>query len=105
MIKNELIEAVRNRLGAVTAKEVGAYVTFVFGALADALENGDSVKIANFGVWSVRDKKARVGRNPKTCIEAEICARRVVRFKMSKVLSGKFNPDGAPGCGADDDQT
>ncbi len=103
MIKNELIEAVRNRLGAVTAKEVSAYVTFVFGALADALENGDSVKISNFGVWTVRDKKARVGRNPKTCIEAEICARRVVRFRMSKVLSGKFNPDGTQDGCADDE--
>lgn len=93
MIKNQLIEAVRNRLGAVSARDVSAYVTFVFGAIADALEDGDSVKITNFGVWNTRSKRARVGRNPKTCIEAEICARRVVRFRMSKVLAGKFNPD------------
>ena len=57
MIKNQLIEAVRNRLGAVSSREVGAYVQFVFEAISDALKDGDSVKITNFGVWSTRDKK------------------------------------------------
>ena len=95
MIKNQLIEAVRNRLGAVSSREVGAYVQFVFEAISDALKDGDSVKITNFGVWSTRDKKARMGRNPKTCIAAEIRARRVVKFRMSKVLAGRFNADGS----------
>lgn len=91
MIKNELIEAVRNRLGGVSSREVGEYVSFVFEAITNALEKGDIVKITNFGVWSTRDKKARMGRNPKTLVEAEICARRVVRFHMSKVLSNRLN--------------
>ena len=95
MIKNQLIEAVRNRLGAVSSREVGAYVQFVFEAISDALKDGDSVKITNFGVWSTRYKKARMGRNPKTCIAAEIRARRVVKFRMSKVLAGRFNADGS----------
>ena len=95
MIKSELIESVRERLGAVSSREVRAYVSFVFDAIAEALKDGDNVKITNFGVWSTRDKKARMGRNPRTRIEAEICARRVVRFRMSRALAEKFNP-GSP---------
>lgn len=93
MIKNELVEAIRNQLGGVSCRDVWAYVSFIFDEIAMALERGESVKITNFGVFETRDKKARVGRNPKTLEEAEICARRVVRFRLSDAMYDWLNPD------------
>lgn len=58
----------------------------VLELVEDRLVKGETVKLARFGIFSVRDKRARVGRNPKTGVEAEITARRVVTFKPSHIL-------------------
>ena len=51
----------------------------------------DKIKISSFGTFSVLYKKERVGRNPKTKIEAKISSRKVVKFKSSSLLKEKFN--------------
>ncbi len=53
------------------------------------LENGKIVKLARFGNFAIRDKAPRVGRNPKTGVEANISARRVVTFKPSQMLRAR----------------
>lgn len=57
--------------------------------LAVSLEKGNLVKLARFGNFSVRSKNPRVGRNPKTGVEAEISARKVVSFKPSQILRSR----------------
>ena len=54
--------------------------------LAIALEKGKTVKLARFGNFMVRDKKPRIGRNPKTGEEALISGRKVASFKASQIL-------------------
>jgi integration host factor subunit alpha len=54
--------------------------------LAVALEKGQQVKLSRFGNFAVREKAERIGRNPKTGVEARISARRVVSFKPSQIL-------------------
>ena len=54
-----------------------------------ALANGESVKISSFGTFSIRDKNARVGRNPKTGEEAPIPPRRVLSFKPSHLMKDR----------------
>ena len=49
------------------------------------------IKISSFGTFSVLDKKERIGRNPKTKIEAKILSRKVVKFKPSLLLKNKLN--------------
>ena len=49
------------------------------------------IKISSFGTFSVLHKKERLGRNPKTKIEAKICSRKVVKFKSSSLLKESFN--------------
>jgi integration host factor subunit alpha len=93
MIKNELVEAIRTQIGGISSREVWAYITFIFDEIATALERGETVKITNFGVFETRDKKARIGRNPKTLEEAEISARKVVRFRLSDAMYEWLNPD------------
>ena len=51
----------------------------------------NKIKIASFGTFSVLHKKERIGRNPKTKIEAKIYPRKVVKFKSSSLLKEKFN--------------
>ena len=68
--------------------------------IASALEAGESVKISGFGTLSVRQKGARVGRNPKTGVEVPILPRRVLVFRPSQVLKAAVNGGVAS---ADDD--
>ncbi len=56
-----------------------------------ALENGEAVKLSSFGTFETRDKKARMGRNPKTKEEIPITARRVVTFHASNILVKNIN--------------
>ncbi len=64
--------------------------------ICDALARGDPVKLRSFGTFSVRSKRTRVGRNPRTGIEAPITARRVLTFSASPLLVAKVNGETNP---------
>ena len=91
MIKNDLIEALHRQVGGFSHREIGEFVSFLLNEISDTLAAEECVRITNFGVFETRSKKARIGRNPKTLVEAEIAARRVVRFRMSDNLSHALN--------------
>ncbi|MDH3263422.1 MAG: HU family DNA-binding protein, partial [Paracoccaceae bacterium] len=57
--------------------------------MSDALALGETVKISSFGTFSVRDKGARVGRNPKTGEEVPIQPRRVLSFRPSHLMKDR----------------
>ena len=57
-----------------------------------SLKNKKDVKIVNFGIFKIRQKNERVGRNPKTRIEVIISKRNVVKFKASEFLLNTINP-------------
>lgn len=65
----------------------------VFDEIANALANGEDVKLREFGVFVVHEKRPRVGRNPKTGVEAEICARRVISFRPAPNLVARINAE------------
>ena len=62
-----------------------------FESLVSELIKFNKIKISSFGTFEIIDKKERIGRNPKTKIEAKIVARRVVKFKPSKTINEKLN--------------
>lgn len=64
-----------------------------FDEISEALLRGESVKLRSFGTFNVRDKRERIGRNPKTGVEATITPRRVLTFKASPVLVAHVNGD------------
>ena len=72
----------------VKAEEV---VNAIFDEIKSALQQGDSVILRRFGSFEVRDKSARIGRNPKTGQQADIPARRVVRFKSGAPFKAAVN--------------
>ncbi len=59
--------------------------------ISDSLDRNEAVKLRAFGAFNVRSKRERVGRNPKTGVEAPIRPRRVVTFKPSPVLVARLN--------------
>ena len=62
-----------------------------FESLVSELIKFNKIKISSFGTFEVVHKKERIGRNPKTKVEAKIVARKVVKFKPSKAIKEKLN--------------
>jgi len=62
-----------------------------FEFLVNELEKSKNIKITSFGTFKVLNKKERIGRNPKTKVEAKISARKVVKFKSSEIINTRLN--------------
>ena len=88
--RSTLSEAVFKNVG-LSRNESANLVDSVFSEILTSLIKGDDVKISSFGTFIVRNKKERIGRNPKTGEEVPITARSVVTFRASNVLKSKVN--------------
>lgn len=85
LTRMDLSEAVFREVG-LSRNELAQLVESVLSHMSDALAAGHSVKISSFGTFSVRDKGARIGRNPKTGEEVPISPRRVLTFRPSHLM-------------------
>jgi integration host factor subunit alpha len=85
MTKINIVEMLYDHIG-IPKKDCVRIVESLFDIIKDDLYNGNDVMISGFGKWTVRAKKERKGRNPKTGADLTIAARRVVTFRPSKVL-------------------
>jgi integration host factor subunit alpha len=83
--RSTLSEAVYRNVG-LSRNESAMLVDSVFNEISKSLIDGHDVKISSFGTFIVRNKKERIGRNPKTGEEVPITARQVVTFRSSNVL-------------------
>ena len=90
MNKNELIDAIASGSGLSKA-DAGRALEAFLGSVTSTLAGGGSVKITGFGTFSVRQKKSRIGRNPKTKETKMISSRDVVLFKPSKEFKDFVN--------------
>jgi nucleoid DNA-binding protein len=94
MTKQDIINQVCSRADLSKSKAEEAVET-VLGLIKNALGQGDAVILRRFGTFQVRSKSKRIGRNPKTGEEAEISARKVVRFKSGKHFKEAVNDEDA----------
>lgn len=83
--KADLAETLSEKVG-LNQRESKEMVEAFFNEISDCLERGEEVKLAGFGVFNMRNKPERPGRNPKTGKEIPISARRVVTFHASGCL-------------------
>ena len=90
LTRAQLSEAVYKEVG-LSRNESADLVESVLKEISDTLVKGQSVKISSFGTFIVRNKKERIGRNPKTGEEVPITARSVVTFRASNVLKSRVN--------------
>lgn len=92
LTKADIVERVYNKIG-FSKKEASDLVELVFTTLKNSLNEGEKVKISGFGNFTVKEKKARTGRNPQTGDQITISARRVLTFKPSQILKDLINGD------------
>ena len=85
MNKTELIADVAESAG-LTKKDTERVVNACLDAITAALQRGEKVQISGFGTFEVKDREARIGRNPHTKEAIEIPATKVPGFKASKTL-------------------
>jgi integration host factor subunit beta len=95
MTKADLVEEV-SRVTELTRKDSEVIVDQLFDSVIKALKSGDKLEVRGFGSFRVRQRNARVGRNPKTGENVEVPAKRVPYFKPSKELKDLIN-DGTAG--------
>ena len=88
LTRMDLSEAVFREVG-LSRNESADLVERVLTLMSDSLVRGEQVKISSFGTFSVRDKAARVGRNPKTGQEVPIEPRRVLTFRPSHLMKDR----------------
>ncbi|NQY60831.1 integration host factor subunit alpha [Cognatishimia sp.] len=88
LTRMDLSEAVFREVG-LSRNDSAQLVESVLIYMSDALVKGEQVKISSFGTFSVRDKAARVGRNPKTGQEVPINPRRVLTFRPSHLMKDR----------------
>ena len=85
MNKTELIAAVAEKAG-LTKKDAERAVNATVEAITESLVKGDKVSVSGFGIFEVKNREARVDRNPRTKETIEIPATRLPGFKASKTL-------------------
>lgn len=88
LTRMDLSEAIFREVG-LSRNDASQMVESVLDHMSDALVRGEQVKISSFGTFSVRDKTARIGRNPKTGEEVPINPRRVLTFRPSHLLKDR----------------
>ena len=96
MTKADLVEEV-TQIGDLTRRDGEVVVDTVFDAVIQALQAGDKIEIRGFGSFRTRQRRGRVGRNPKTGAKVEVPPKKIPFFKPSKELKDFVNTaDGVP---------
>ncbi|MGX7925730.1 integration host factor subunit alpha [Tsuneonella sp. HG094] len=88
LTRADLADTINRKLGFSRAESLDL-VEAILRHMCEAMSNGENVKISGFGTFVLRDKKERVGRNPKTGVEVPITPRRVMTFRASQLLKDR----------------
>ena len=94
MTKADLVEKV-TAAGELTRRDGEVIVETIFDAVIGALKSGDKIEIRGFGSFRTRQRKPRIGRNPKTGERVDVPAKKVPYFTPSKELRDLVNPQEA----------
>ena len=90
LTRADLCEAVHDEVG-LSRQDCATLVERTLELMIQALEAGEQVKLSGFGVFQVRAKRARMGRNPKTGVPAAINPRRVISFRASQIMKSRVH--------------
>ena len=89
LTRSDLAETINRKMGFSRSESLDM-VEAILEKMSQALEAGENVKISGFGTFVLRDKRERVGRNPKTGVEVPITPRRVLTFRASQLLKERI---------------
>lgn len=91
MTKQDLIIKLKEALKVYSQKDVAYAVNLIFDSMVDALKRGERIEIRGFGNMTVRERKSRIGRNPKSGAEVKLEKRKAPFFKTGKELRLKVD--------------
>ncbi len=91
MIKSELVQKIAEENPHLFQRDVERIVATVFDEIIEAMANGNRVELRGFGAFSVKQREARLGRNPRTGETVEVEEKHVPFFKTGKLLRDRLN--------------
>ncbi|KRT74302.1 MAG: integration host factor subunit beta, integration host factor subunit beta [Deltaproteobacteria bacterium CSP1-8] len=91
MTKSDLVQTLSEKISTLTKKECEVIVDTVFQNMRDALHRGEKIEIRGFGSFTVRLRRSKEGRNPKTGEKVSIPEKRIPFFKVGKELRELVN--------------
>ena len=91
MTRSELIAKLAAKNPTLYHRDIERLVATILDEVSDALERGNRVELRGFGAFSVRERKARVGRNPRTGTSVQVAEKKVPFFKMGKGMRERLN--------------
>jgi integration host factor subunit beta len=100
MTKSGLIEVIASRMSHLPARDIEVVINTIFDSMTEALVGGDRIEIRGFGSFSVRHRRARTGRNPKTGAAIDVPPKRVPFFTVGHELRNRVNAGAQRGAAA-----
>lgn len=91
MIRSELIQRLADENPHLYQRDVERIVNSIFDEITEAMARGDRVELRGFGAFSVKQRDARVGRNPRTGESVSVEEKHVPFFKTGKLLRDRLN--------------
>ena len=91
MIRSELVEKVAAENPHLYQRDVERIIATVFDEIIDAMAEGDRIELRGFGSFSVKQREARRGRNPRTGEAVDVDEKHVPFFKTGKLLRDRLN--------------
>ena len=91
MTRSELIAKLAAKNPTLYHRDIERLVATILDEVSAALERGNRVELRGFGAFSVRERKARVGRNPRTGTSVQVAEKKVPFFKMGKGMRERLN--------------
>ena len=91
MIRSELVQKIADENPHLYQKDVERIVGTIFDEIINAMAAGDRVELRGFGAFSVKKRKARLGRNPRTGEAVDVGEKHVAFFKTGKLLRDRLN--------------
>jgi integration host factor subunit beta len=86
MTKSDLIAVVAEKVSSKRKKDAEVIVETIFDCMTEALRQGDRIEIRGFGSFHLRERRSRLGRNPKTAEKVDVPSKKVPFFKAGKEL-------------------
>jgi integration host factor beta subunit len=91
MTKNDLIKKLQETLKVYSYKDMAYVVNIIFDSMTDALKRRERIEVRGFGNITIRERRSRLGRNPKSGAEVKLGERKVPFFKTGKELREMVN--------------
>ena len=93
MIKSELVQRISSQNPHLYQRDVENIVNAILGEIVAAMARGDRVELRGFGAFAVKNRPARVGRNPRTGEPVDVGEKYVPQFKAGKEIRERLNKD------------